>query len=72
MLVVLMKDQLLPPATVCQSCPMANQSGLPRWHRGQLRCGRPIAETLATRTSDHAPAQYECTMGFRIAKLADV
>ena len=71
MLVILMEDQLLPPATVCQSCPMANQSGLPRWHRGKLRCGRPVAEALANRALNRAPAQYECTMGFRIAELAD-
>lgn len=71
MLVILMEDQILPPATVCQSCPMANQSGLPRWHRGQLGCGRLIVGVLATQDSEQAPAQYECTMGFRIAKLSD-
>ncbi len=71
MLVILMEGQLLPPATVCQSCPMANQSGLPRWHRGQLGCGRLIASGLTSQTLDRAPAQYECTMGFRIAKLSD-
>ena len=42
MLVILMKDQLLQPAAVCQSCPMASQSGLPRWHEGRLRCGRRV------------------------------
>ncbi|MGB3295680.1 MAG: hypothetical protein WBB01_22070 [Phormidesmis sp.] len=71
MLVILMKDRLLPPATVCQSCPMASQSGLPRWHQGQLGCGRPIAGVSVSKALDQASAQYECTMGFRIAKLSD-
>ncbi len=66
MLVILMKNQLLPPAAVCQSCPMASQSGLPRWQQGRLRCGRPVDQPLP-----QGPAQYECTMGFRIAELSD-
>lgn len=46
MLVIVMKNQLLQPATVCQSCPMASQSGLPRWQHGRLRCGRPVTQAL--------------------------
>ncbi len=66
MLVILMADQMLTPEIICHSCPMANQSGLPRWQQGRLRCGRPIAQSPT-----QAPAQYECTMGFRVAELSD-
>lgn len=66
MLVILIEDQMVQPKTVCQSCPMASQSGLPRWNQGRLRCGhlveRPVEDML----------QYECTMGFRVAKLSNV
>ena len=69
MFVIVMKDQLLSPATVCKTCPMASQSGLPRWKKGQLRCGRPIHQP------DTCPpkvcTQYECTMGFRVAKVSE-
>lgn len=89
MLVILMKDQLLEPSAVCKSCPMASQSGLPRWQKGRLRCGRPIDVPVAKCASSEVedgpldgpldleaaasqcPAQYECTMGFRVAELAD-
>ncbi|MEL6778772.1 MAG: hypothetical protein AAFO06_16095 [Cyanobacteria bacterium J06597_16] len=67
MLVILIEDQLLSPSAVCHNCPMASQSGLPRWNRGRLRCGRPIEKAL-----EKAPAQYECTMGFRVAEVSDV
>ncbi|MEO1619566.1 MAG: hypothetical protein AAFU53_00880 [Cyanobacteria bacterium J06632_3] len=66
MLVILIEDQLLSPGTVCQSCPMASQSGQPRWQQGRLRCGRPIDKAVAKGTQ-----QYECTMGFRVAEVAE-
>ncbi|MEL7067061.1 MAG: hypothetical protein AAGN15_00235 [Cyanobacteria bacterium J06581_3] len=66
MLVILIDDQALPPATVCQCCPMANQNGLPRWQQGTLRCGHPVRSAASAR-----PTQYECTMGFRVAELLD-
>ncbi len=71
MLVILMKDHLLQPSAVCQSCPMASQSGLPRWQKGRLRCGRLIEIPAETRATNRCPAQYECAMGFRVAELAD-
>ncbi len=85
MLVIVMKNQLLQPATVCQSCPMASQSGLPRWQHGQLRCGRPVIKDLDTGSSSNLqrqsphnqspqnqrPQQYECAMGFRVAELSN-
>lgn len=66
MLVIMMENQLLSPAKICCNCPMASQSGLPRWRQGQLRCGRPVGNALA-----QGPTQYECTMGFKIAELSD-
>lgn len=64
MLVVLMENQLLAPAQVCQSCLLADQSGQPRWQQGTLRCGRALRQTEADQ-----PMQYECQMGFRIAQI---
>jgi hypothetical protein len=65
MLVVVMDSQLFPPETVCQGCLMADQTGQPRWHGGQLRCGRAL-----DRHSRSEPEQFECQMGFRIAHIA--
>ncbi|MBE9076907.1 hypothetical protein IQ241_06295 [Romeria aff. gracilis LEGE 07310] len=65
MLVILMENQLLSPQAVCPGCPMADQSGQPRWQSGQLRCGRPLENRI-----QNGPAhQYECQMGFRIAEI---
>lgn len=64
MLVILMDNQLLQPQQVCQSCLMADQSGQPRWHQGELRCGRALHKL-----ADSQLAQYECQMGFRVANI---
>jgi len=66
MLVILIDNKLVAPETVCQCCPMASQKGQPRWQAGKLRCGRPVDKALK-----ESPVQYECTMGFRVAELAD-
>ncbi len=71
MLVILMKNQLLQPEMICKSCPMASQSGHPRWQQGRLRCGRPVVPESNSSINHQGPAQYECAMGFRIAELAD-
>lgn len=63
MLVILMENQILVPQHVCQTCLMADQSGKPRWHQGQLWCGRALA------VSDNQPEQFECQMGFRVANI---
>ena len=63
MLVILMENQILVPQQVCQSCLLADQAGRPRWHQGQLRCGRALM------VSDNQPEQYECQMGFRVANI---
>lgn len=69
MFVIVMDDQLLSPSAVCNTCPMASQNGLPRWKKGRLRCGRPINPPEAC--TYKACAQYECTMGFRVAKVPE-
>lgn len=62
MLVILMDEQILAPAQVCQSCVLADRNGQPRWRGDQLRCGQAIRKLTAQQAE-----QYECMMGFRIA-----
>ncbi len=64
MLVVLLKNQLLMPKQVCQTCLLADPSGQPRWRQGQLCCGYPIPGL-----TENQPEQYQCQMGFRIANI---
>lgn len=64
MLVILMEGQIISPTRVCQSCVLADSSGQPRWRGGQLRCGSQIRKF-----SQEQPDQYECMMGFRVAKI---
>lgn len=64
MLVILTDEQILSPKQVCQSCLLANQSGLPRWQNGKLGCGQALGELKQNR-----PAMYECQMGFRLANV---
>jgi len=59
-----MDDQIISPDCVCQGCLMADQSGLPRWSSGKLRCGRTLQKGM-----DNQPDQYECQMGFRVANI---
>jgi len=47
MLVILIDNKRVLPGTICRTCPMASQSGQPRWQAGQLRCGRPTGKELA-------------------------
>ena len=71
MLVILMKDQLLQPSKVCYGCPMASQSGLPRWQRGRLGCGRIVEGASNSIPERKTPTEYECAMGFRLAQISD-
>lgn len=66
MLVMLIDNKLIAPGPICQSCPMASQSGKPRWQAGRLRCGHRV-----DKAPKDAPPQYDCTMGFRVAELED-
>jgi hypothetical protein len=64
MLVILIGDQVISPQQVCQGCLLADQSGRPRWHQGQLRCGQ-----MLRKRAEQLPDQYECQMGFRVANI---
>jgi hypothetical protein len=66
MLVMLTNNQLFSPHVVCQSCLLADHYGQPRWHQGQLSCGRQVYGV-----SEQQPQQYQCQMGFRIAEIAN-
>ena len=65
MLVMLLDNQVIPSASVCAGCLMANQSGQPRLSDGKLGC----AQRLETSTE---LAQYRCQMGFRLANIESV
>ncbi|OLP19900.1 hypothetical protein BST81_03135 [Leptolyngbya sp. 'hensonii'] len=64
MLVILTSDQLIPPERVCQTCLLADRTGHPRWHQGRLWCGHALHGR-----QENLPEQYECQMGFRIARI---
>ena len=64
MLVILAGDQLLSPQQVCQDCLWADQRGQPRWHQGQLQCGKSKPDALPD-------PQSECPMGFRIIHIGE-
>jgi hypothetical protein len=66
MLVMLTNNQLFSPHVVCQSCLLADHYGQPRWHQGQLSCGRQVCGA-----SKQQPQQYQCQMGFRIAEITN-
>jgi hypothetical protein len=64
MLVVLINNQVLSPHCICQTCPLADREGQPRWRKGELRCGH-----LLSQLTENVPPLYECEMGFRIANV---
>ncbi len=64
MLVVLMKNQLLSPEQICQTCLLADPSGKPRWRQGKLCCAQRLPKV-----TESQPEQYQCRMGFRIADI---
>lgn len=64
MLVIITDKQLLSPKQVCQSCLMANRSGLPRWHQGKLNCGRSV-----NKSPKNQATIYECQMGFHVTHV---
>jgi hypothetical protein len=64
MLVMMTDNQIISLHTVCQTCLLADHNGEPRWQHGSLGCGRLVAGL------DHGqPAQFECQMGCRIARV---
>jgi len=64
MLVILIKEQVIAPKKVCQSCLLADKSGQPRWYKGKLCCGQSISKI-----AEEQPERYECMMGFHIANI---
>ncbi len=78
MLVILTKNQVLSPDSVCQNCLLADETGHPRWKKGRLRCGHPIptrrsegsdlTEPLGANMAQISP-QYQCQMGFRVTQI---
>lgn len=64
MLVILIKEQVIAPKKVCQSCVLADKSGQPRWYNGKLGCGQAISKITGEK-----PDWYECMMGFHIANI---
>lgn len=62
MLVVLLDNQVIPSASVCAGCLMANHSGQPRLRDGQLGCAQRLESSTAL-------PQYQCQMGFRLANI---
>ena len=64
MLVIMMDEQILSPNQICQGCLLADQKGQLRWRQGKLGCGHVVPKL-----GPHQPDQYECEMGFRIARI---
>lgn len=64
MLVILIKEQLIAPQYICNSCVLADKSGKPRWSNGKLGCGQ-----TSTHISENLADWHECMMGFRIANI---
>jgi hypothetical protein len=71
MLVILTERQILSTKQVCSSCLMADSGGLPRWRKGTLCCGHPVAKQNSDSklaASDRAKI-YECQMGFHLTDI---
>ncbi len=64
MLVMMTEEQIFSAQQVCQSCLLANHSGLPRWHNGKLSCGHSLAKQNKNQTQ-----VYECEMGFHLTDI---
>ena len=64
MFVLLTDQQAVTSDLVCPGCLMADQRGQPRWREGKLLCGRQL-QSLNAEVND----QYECQMGFRLARI---
>ena len=64
MIVLIADQQILSAKQVCQSCLMADNSGLPRWYSGQLGCGKALAKSTPRQAT-----VYECQMGFNVTLI---
>ncbi len=68
MFIILIENQLIPSQKVCCGCVFANQQGEPRWHHNHLGCGHAV-EKNPDASGTACADQYECEMGFRLAKV---
>lgn len=64
MFMIVMENQIVPVAKVCQSCLLADGNGQPRCSDGKLRCGNMLDKTSLAQAD-----LFECTMGFKIVKV---
>lgn len=64
MLMMVMENQIIPPAIVCQSCLLADEKGQPRQNGEKIGCARLLSKTSLAQADS-----YTCQMGFRIVKL---
>ena len=62
MVVLLTDREVLSPGQVCQQCLFASADGKPRFHDGQVTCGRGLGNAK--------PAKSQCCpMGFRVVDM---
>ena len=64
MIVMMLEQQLLSAKQVCQSCLMADKSGLPRWRGDKLGCGKAM-----TKSAPDQATIYRCQMGFDVTHV---
>jgi hypothetical protein len=64
MLVVILKNQIIPPQQVCQACLWADHDGQPRWRQGKLCCGQLVRDC-----NEQQPIAYQCQMGFKLVEI---
>ena len=62
MTLIIGEQQILSARQVCQHCLMSDRSGLPRWHGGELGCGK-ISKTFT------GAKVYQCQMGFNVVRV---
>ena len=64
MVIMIADEQILSAKQVCQNCLMADRSGLPRWHGGQLGCGKALQKSNSRQAT-----VYKCQMGFNVTQV---
>lgn len=64
MILMIADEQILSARQVCQNCLMADHSGLPRWHRGELGCGIALQNVTPRQAKI-----YRCQMGFNVTQV---
>jgi hypothetical protein len=67
MLVVIINQQIIAPSQVCQTCPLADRDGQPRWRQGTLCCNRVVRDLSCC--NEPQSDVYVCQMGFRLVEV---